>query len=118
MSEYKVELVKASITDLSVSVDFQDSSVTKINTSHSAEIYEPTDESDPTALIKAELEMSDPENEYLSVTCKAEFIVRFEPIPDNRSKVASDLCPAIINKEFARIMTSVLHDMGHELMLS
>lgn len=118
MNEIKVELVKATVTNLNISINFEDSSVSQLDTNQAASVYEPTDENDPTVLIKAESSMKDPTGQHLNIVCKADFIIKFEPLPEDRSKAASELCPPIIHKEFAKIMTSILHDMGHDLALS
>lgn len=118
MDEIKVELIKATVTDLSISVNFEDSSVSQLNTNQAASVYEPTDENDPTVLIKAESTMKDPTGKHLSIECKADFIIKFDPLPEDRSKAASELCAPIIHKEFAKIVSALLHDMGHDLAIS
>ena len=118
MDEIKVELVKSAVTDLRISLNFEDASVSQLNTNQSAAVYEPTDENDPTVLIKAECTMKDPTEKLLVIECKADFIIKFDPLPDNRSKAASELCAPIIHAAFARIASALLRDMGHDLAIN
>jgi len=118
MENIKVEIVKATVTELSATINFEDSSVSQLNTNQSASVFEPNDESDPTVLIKSESTMMDSTGECLNIKCKVDFIVKFDPIPQERSKVASELCPALIHAELAKIVSNLLHDMGHDIAIS
>lgn len=117
MAVYSVELISMHINKLTVQVDFDESAITQMEVYHSASVYEPKDETDPTILVKADCKIKDPSEDLLQMTCEGEFVFKFDPIPDNRSSVAAEYCPKIIHDTIAQKAIDILNGMGHRLSL-
>lgn len=117
MAGYCVELLSSHINKLTVDVNFEETAITQIEVNHSASVYEPKDETDPTILVKADCVIKDPSEELLKMTCETEFVFKFDPIPENRSAVAADYCPKIIHESIAKKAVAILNGMGHKLSL-
>lgn len=115
--EYRVDLLKSTVKELSVSVNVDEESKFQIDSGNTASVFEPTNETDPTVLIRSECTMRDNATNKLSIGMKAEFIFKFDPLPENRTAVASEYCPEIIAKEFNRIAVDILKDMGHQFKI-
>lgn len=117
MVGYSVELLSSHINKLNVDVNFEESTMTQIEVHHSASVYEPKDETDPTILVKADCKIKDPSEALLNMTCEADFVFKFDPIPDNRSSAAAEYCPKIIHDTMAQKAIAILNGMGHKFSL-
>ena len=81
-----------------------------------ATVYEPTDDNDPTIMIHTNSEMQTPGSDQIVIAMEADFIFRFDPIPENRTVTASQYCPDMINKKLDELAFNFLSSMGHELV--
>ena len=115
--EYNVELLSSTVKKLSISVNVNEECAFQIESEHSASVFEPNDETDPTVLVRAECTIRDNSGQKLSVSMTTDFIFKFDPIPENRAAAASEYCPSIIGEESKRIAVTILKDMGHEFAI-
>lgn len=115
--EYSVELVKSTIKKLTASVDMDETATFQIDVENNASVYEPTDETDPTVMVQTESIMKDSANKFINISMVTEMIFKFDPIPENRSGVASRYCPPLISEELNKLAVKILSDMGHNLAI-
>ncbi len=115
--EYSIELIKSTIKKLNVNIDLDDTTTFQIEAANSASVYEPNDEADPTVMVQTESVMRDLDNKFINISMVTEMIFKFDPIPENRSAVASQHCPPLISEELNKLAAKILSDMGHKLAI-
>lgn len=115
--EYSVELVKSTIKKINADVDLDETTTFQIEVENSASVYEPNDEADPTVMVQTESVMRDSDNKFIHISMVTEMIFKFDPIPENRSAVASRHCPPLISEELNKLTARILSDMGHKLAI-
>lgn len=113
MSDIHVELLSCYINKLSVELNFEENTVGQIQVHNEATVYEPKDETDPTILIMADCSVSDVSGKLLNMTCEAQFIFSFDPIPANRGAAAREHCYKIMHETIIQKTVAVLNGMGH-----
>ena len=115
MSEFNVELLDFKIKKLNINVEWESKEPLEMQASHSARMFEPTDESDPTVLVKADCKITDKDKKDLSIDCSADFVFKINPIPENRGEVASRFCPDIIRATIEKKALEMMNLMGYKI---
>lgn len=115
--EYQVELVQTKVQKLNVENIADISDTFQIETSQRASIFEPTDNNDPTVMIRSEFFMHDESKKLLSVDMDIEFIFKFDPIPEDRIATASKYCPTLMIEKSVDLASIILREMGHQFVI-
>ena len=115
MEEYIIEAIQSCLTKLKVSIDPARATSSALSIQMTNSLRPPLDPDDPTVLIVSEIEMEDANPEQLKVACELQCIFKMEPIPENRLKVASERCPALIRREALKLVEKALNAMGHPI---
>lgn len=118
MHECNVSLVNSRITKISVDFNMTDEGFSQLQTTQKSTVHEPLDHTDPTVLVKSECSMQDPSGKQFLIRCSIESIFKFDPVPEDRTSVASEKCPDFIHEEFRKRVNAILHDMGHDIILN
>lgn len=112
MTDIKIELAHTKIVKFSADVNIEKNTATQIEVSYSAEIYEPQDPLDPTAMVLATCSMRDSTGKLLTVDCTAELYFKFDPMPEDRSKAIRDISRDTIQNELNKRVHNLLCEMG------
>lgn len=115
--EYNIELKKATVTKLNIDVAIKETEAFSLDQNYHASLFEPKDPNDPTIMIHNSCTLKDRAGTQLSISMEADFIFQFTPIPQDWISVASECCPKIIQDKTKELVTSILHNMGHELAI-
>lgn len=115
--EFHVELVQAKITKLNVENIADTSDTFQLKTNQRASVFEPKDDNDPTIMIKSEFSMFDESEQLLAVNMNIEFIFKFDPIPNDRTEIASKYCPTIMSEKSVDMASAILREMGHQIVI-
>jgi len=112
MADIKIELAHTKIRKFSADVNIDKNTELQIEASYSAEVYDPKDSSDPTALVLATCSMKDTAGKFLTVECTAELYFKFDPIPEDRTKAIREISGDDIQKELNQRIQHLLKEMG------
>ena len=115
--EYNVELINSTIKKLNANVDLDEGVAVQLGVETHASVYEPNEETDPTVMIQVESTMKDSDDNRINISMVTEMIFKFDPIPENRSTVASYYCPPLIKEELTKLAVKILSDMGHKMAI-
>ena len=113
MADLKIELAQTKIISFSADVNIEKNTAIQIEASYSAEVYEPKDPQDPTAMVLAKCSMKDTADKHLTVNCTAELYFKFDPIPDDRSEAIREISRETIQNEISQRIRNLLGEMGH-----
>ena len=117
MTDIKIELAHTKIIKFSADINLANNTDLQIEASYSAEVYDPKDPLDPTALVLATCSMKDSTGKYLTVNCTAELYFKFDPIPENRTKAIREISGDEIQKELNQRIQNLLREMGQNLSI-
>lgn len=118
MTEFEVKLVQSKIVDLSMNIAIEESTAVNIEATFSASVYEPKDDTDPTAMVKATCELTDSTKKLLRIECTAEMVFEINPVPENYADVLSKYSRDTIQKDMMDKISNIVRAMGHNLAIS
>ena len=118
MADIKVELAHTKIVSFSADVNVEKNMAIQMEASYSAEVYEPNDPHDPTAMVLAKCSMKDTSHKHLSVECTAELYFKFDPLPADRAQAIREISRDIIQDELNERVRNLLREMGQNFALS
>lgn len=115
MTDTKIVLEHTKIVSFSADVNIEQNTAIQIEASYSAEVYEPKDSSDPTAMVLAKSSMRDTTGKLLNVECTAELYFKFAPIPEDKAKALQEIARETVQNELTQRIRNLLQEMGHNL---
>lgn len=118
MADIKIELAHTKIVNFSADVNIEESAAIKIESTYAAEVYEPKDMSDPTAMVLAKCSMKDTEGKYLNIECTAELYFTFNPLPENRIKAIQEVSREVVQRELTQRICILLREMGQNISIN
>lgn len=118
VTEIKIELAHTKIVSFSAEVNIKQNTAVQIEASYSAEVYEPNDSSDPTAMVLVKSSMRDTTGKLLNVECTAQLYFKFEPIPEDRAKVIQEISRDTIQNELNQRIHNLLREMGQNIAVT
>ncbi len=115
-TEYTVEMLDFRITNLHITANTDLVSVSECTGEFKGFIREPSDPLDPTVLAQIQAHFYSASKEF-GITCIAESIYRFSPIPsDWKQEVSSQCMPSFRDKVVDSIQI-ILKTMGHSVRI-
>ena len=117
IKDIKIELAHIKIIKFSAETNIGQNTDLQIEASYSAEVYDPKDALDPTAMVLATCSMNDSNSKQLAVNCTAELYFKFDPIPEDRSKAIREISRDTIQNELNKRIRNLLREMGHNLTI-
>lgn len=118
MADIKIELAHTRIIRFSADVTVEKNTAIQIQASYSAEVYEPQDPLDSTAMVRATCSMKDTTGKLLTVDCTAELYFNFDPIPEDRAEAIREISRNIIQTELNQRIQNLLREMGHNFSVN
>ena len=115
MADIKIELAHTKIVKFSTDINITKNTDLQIEASYSAEVYDPKDPLDPTALVRATCSMKDTTGKLFTVDCTAELYFKFDPMPEDRAKAIREISGDDIQKELNQRIQNLLREMGQNI---
>lgn len=81
-----------------------------------AQISEPKESGNKTALLNLELDIAAVEGEGIRIVLEADTILEFETIPKDYVKIGEEVCVPMVQREILKRLDEILVQMGYEKM--
>ena len=117
MADIKIELAHTKIVKFSAETNIDKNTEIQIEASYSAEVYDPKDPLDPTAMVLATCSMKDTTGKLLTVNCTAELYFKFDPMPEDRTKAIREISRDAVQNELNQRIHNLLKEMGQNFAI-